>query len=130
MFELTLAPASQVVKGTDATKLKYKLTNLQLEYEMIRSKTLGDDARSVYTLGKAFLYDHVMRDQVHMFSKGTDTRLNLRVNPQRRSLKGILLLFVEPYTAGTRDSEKYFNPNLTKVAVTANGSPYNNGIEG
>jgi len=40
VFELTLAPASQVVKGSEATKLKYKLTNIQLEYQMIRSKTL------------------------------------------------------------------------------------------
>ena len=68
-----------------------------------------------------------------MFSKGTDTMLNIKVSSQRRSMKGILLLFVEPYTAGTRDSEKYFNPSLTKVRVTVNGSPntlYNNGIEG
>lgn len=55
------------------------------------------------------------------------------VNPQRRSLKGILLLFIEPYGAGARDSEKYVNPDITKVDVTVNGSPnkvYNNGIEG
>ena len=47
-------------------------------------------------------------------------------------MKGILLLFVEPYTAGTRDSEKYIFPDLKKISVTVNGSPnmlYNNGIE-
>ena len=37
-FELTLAPASQVVRGYDASKLVYKLKNIQLEYERIRSK--------------------------------------------------------------------------------------------
>ena len=31
VFELTLAPASQVVKCSDSTKLKYKLTNIQLQ---------------------------------------------------------------------------------------------------
>ena len=41
VFELTLAPASQVVRGSDPSKLKYKLTNMQLEYEMIRSKNTG-----------------------------------------------------------------------------------------
>jgi len=48
-------------------------------------------------------------------------------------MKGILLLFVEPYAAGARDSEKYIFPDLTKVSVTINGSPnmlYNNGVEG
>jgi len=53
------------------------------------------------------------------------------VNAQRRSLKAILLLFTEPYAAGTRDSEKYVFPDLKKVRVTINGSPnmlYNEGI--
>ena len=107
VFELTLAPASQVVRGSDPSKLKYKLTNIQLEYEMIRSKTLADAALSSYTSGIEFAYDHTQRDEVVNFAKGTDTRLNLRVNPQRRSLKGILLLFVERYIAGTRQSEAY-----------------------
>jgi len=42
IFDVTLTPASQVVRGVDPTKLKYKLTNIQLEYEMIRSQTLAD----------------------------------------------------------------------------------------
>ena len=49
VFEVTLAPASQVVKGSDPTKLKYKLTNIQLGYEMIHSEMLAEEARSVYT---------------------------------------------------------------------------------
>ena len=72
-FELTLASAAQVVRGSDTSKLVYKLKNIQLEYEVI------------------------------------------------------------PYTAGTRDSEHYINPDITKVSVTVNGSPnrvYNEGITG
>ena len=66
------------------------------------------------------------------FDRGTAADLNLLVNPQRRSLKCILLLFIVPYTAGARDSENYFNPNITNVEVTINGIPnrvYNNGIK-
>jgi len=44
VFEVTLAEAEHVVKGSGTTMLKYKLTNIQLEYEMIRSKTLADEA--------------------------------------------------------------------------------------
>ena len=47
-------------------------------------------------------------------------------------MKGLLLLFVEPYTAGTRDSEKFIFPDIKKISVTINGSPNmldNNGIE-
>ena len=74
-----------------------------------------------------------MRDRVAPIAKGSDTRINLRVNPQRRSLKGILLLFINPFLAGARDTESYFNPDITKVKVTVNGVPnrvYNEGISG
>jgi len=131
VFELTLTGVSQVVKGTDPTKLKYKLTNIQLEYEMIRSLQLAQEASSEYTSGKAFAYDHVLLEKTIPFQKGADARLNIKVNAQRRSLKAILLLFAEPYTAGKRDSEKYVFPDLKKVKVTINGSPnilYNEGI--
>ena len=133
IFELTLAPAHKVVRGSDASKLVYKLEAIQLEYETIRSKSLADEATSTYANGKEFAYDFVMLDQVVPISRGGDTRLNLRVNPQRRSLKGILLLFINPYVAGVRDTEHYFNPDITKVKVTVNGVPnrvYNEGISG
>ena len=133
VFELTLAPAGQVVNGSDTSKLGYKLENIQLEYEVIRSKTLADEALSTYRSGKEFAYDFVLRERVVPITRGSDTRLNLWLNPQRRSLKGILLLFINPYNPGARDSENYFNPDITKVKVTINGVPnrvYNEGISG
>ena len=51
VVELTLAPASQVVNGSDASKLVYKLENIQLEYAVIKSKFLADEATSTYTHG-------------------------------------------------------------------------------
>ena len=134
VFEITLASAHEVVKGSDSNKLGYKLENIQLEYEVIRSKDLADEAMSTYASGKEFAYDLVMRAEVATITRGSDTHLNLRVNPQRKSLKGILLLFINPYVAGARDTEHYFNPDITKVKVTTvNGVPnrvYNEGISG
>ena len=131
VFELTLVPADQVVRGSDTTKLKYKLTNIQLEYEMVQSEKLANEAAGVYDSGKEFAYDHVSRDKAVPINK-TETRINIKVNAQRRSMKGGLLLFIEPYTAGTRDSEKHIFPDLKKISVMINSSPnmlYNNGIE-
>ena len=131
-FEVVLAPAEQVVKGSDPTKLKYKLTNIELEYEMIHSVKLAKEARSVYDSGKEFLYDQVSHLIVYPIDRKKDTRINIQVNEQRRSIKGILLLFVEPPDTGERDSEKYIFPDLKKVRVTINGSHnmlYNEGLE-
>ena len=128
---MTLAPAGQVVKGSDPTKLKYKLTNIQQEYEMIRSEDLANRATSAYESGKEFLCDHVSRFLFYPFYKKSPI-INIKVDSQRRSMKGILLLFVEPYCAGARDSEKFIFPDLKKVTVMINGSPnmlYDNRIE-
>ena len=77
IFELTLAPATHIVKCSDAHKLNYRLTNIQLEYEMLRNKALAVEAYSVYERGKEFAHDHVMREEVVTFSKGVDQRLNI-----------------------------------------------------
>jgi len=69
IFKVTLAPASQVVRGSDPTKLKYKLTNIQLEYEMILSTFLGSEALSVYQASKEFAYDHVMCHKIMNLKK-------------------------------------------------------------
>ena len=82
LFEQTLAPASQVVRDSDPTKLKYKLTNIQLEYEMILSKKLAEKATGVYESGKEFAYDHVIRDKVVTINRAKDTRINIKVNAQ------------------------------------------------
>ena len=74
-----------------------------------------------------------MREKVVSITLNSDTHLNLMVNPQRRSLKGILLLFINNFTPGARDTEHYFNPNITKVKVTVDGVPnrvYNEGLSG
>lgn len=76
---------------------------------MIRSESLADAVRSGYTSGKEFAYDHASRDKLVPITKGTDTRIKIKVNAQRRSMKGILLLFIEP--------------DLKKVSITINGLP-------
>ena len=59
-----------MVRGSDPTKLKYKLTNIQLDYEMFRSQTLGEEARRVYASGKEFAYDHVIRHKTKTKTPG------------------------------------------------------------
>ena len=121
-FELTLAPPEQVVLGSDTSKLKYALKNIKMDFETIHSRELAEATEDVYTGGKEFLFDNIRRDKMVVINKGTDEHVNIQVNPQKRSLKGILLIFIEPYTYRTRDSEKYTNPDITKVNIGIKGS--------
>ena len=95
-----------MVKGPEQTKLKYMLTNIKLEYETICSKHLSDKVNSMYSTGKSFMFDNVVLDKIENIIKDKDTSINIKVNAQRRSMKGILLLFLETFTDGSRDSEK------------------------
>ena len=123
VFELRLSPASNVVKGSDSSKLAYELANIQLEYEVIHSKQLADEAESNYKNGKRLMYEHITHHKTISFAKGTDSIINESINVPRRSMKGLLLLFYEGYAGGARDSEKHFNPDITEVKVVVNGIP-------
>ncbi|PFX21218.1 hypothetical protein AWC38_SpisGene14301 [Stylophora pistillata] len=132
LFELRLAPAGSVVKGSDPTQLYYKLTDIQLEYEVIHSQKLADEALSKYKNGKRVMYEHITHLKTMSIDKGSDTIINESINVPRRSMKGLLLLFYETYTAGTRNSEKTFNPNITDVKLTFDGIPmkiYSQGMQ-
>ena len=38
-------------------------------------------------------------------------------------MTGLLFLFTEPFTAGTRDSEKFVSPDITSVKIDIDGVP-------
>ena len=124
VFELRLAPASNVVKGSDATKLAYELTNIQLEYEVIHSKNLADEVESNYKNGKRLMYEHITHHKTISFSKGTDSIINESINVPRRSMKGLICSF---FTRDMREEreiqKKTFNPDITEVKVIVNGIP-------
>lgn len=88
----------------------------------LHSKTLADEATSVYNSGKMFAFDHIMLEEVVTFAKNTNSSLNIKANPSRQLLKAILLLFIKPSPDGTRKAEKYINPDITKVSVTVAGA--------
>lgn len=78
IFELTLAPSQQADKHSAGVR----------NYPQRRAGQ-GSQAANVYSSAKAFPYDHIMREEA-TFAKSTDSRLDIKVNPQRQSLKAIL----------------------------------------
>ena len=82
-----------VVKGSDASKLGYELTNIELEYEVIHDFNLAREASSSYLNGKQFIYEHVTHYKMLTVKKLEDTNMNVSITVPRRSMKGILFLF-------------------------------------
>ena len=124
LFEITLAPTFNIIVSSDASKgQSYKLSNLELEYTSISSSYLAQEAASAYVSGKGFFYENVQLYKTFELDKSTTTVINEHVNVPRRSMSGILCLFNNVITAGTRDSEKFVDPAVLSVAINMNGLP-------
>ena len=120
IFELTLAPKTDIIVTATTANMDYKLKNICLEYDTITNVTLASQLTNSYNLGFSVLYDwidHFKTVNVTM----ANTLINENINFPVRSIKGILFLFISDYTDGTRDSEKFENPGISKVKVTIEG---------
>ena len=124
MFEITLAPVSDIVVYSDVTvPPTYKLSNLELEYTTISSDYLAQEAAAAYNSGKGFFFENVQLFKTFEISKPDDSVINEHINVPRRSMTGVLCLFTEKPTAGTRDAEKFVNPAMLTIAINMNGLP-------
>ena len=122
-FEITLGGVSDIVVYSDTTKPpNCKITNLELEYQSVSSEYLANRALEAYKVGHVF-YENVLRHKTFTFSKPNDSVINEHVNVLRRSMTGLLFLITAPSDAGTRDSEKIVNPDITSVKIDIDGVP-------
>ena len=69
----------------------------------------------------ALLYDRTLRHRKIIVNK-SDTVWNWAFNMPCKSLKGILVLFEEERSY-TRDTSRFYNPNIQKVSVIVEGKP-------
>ena len=123
-FEITLAPAFNILVSSDASKgQSYKLNNLELEYTSISSDYLAQEAAAAYNSGKGFFYENVQLHKTFELDKATGSVINEHINVPTRSMSGILCLFNDEITAGARDAEKFVNPAMLTVAINMNGMP-------
>ena len=121
---LTFAPVADIVIYSDVTMVpNYTITNLELEYQCISSDHLAEHARASYQSGKGFFYENILLHKTFTISKPNDSVINEHINLPRRSMTGILCLFTESHTAGTRDSEKFVNPDIKSNSINVDGIP-------
>ena len=100
--------------------LRYKITDISSEYEIVTQPDLARSIRSEYQ-HMALLYDQILRHRKIIVNK-SDTVWNWAFNTPCCSLKGILVLFEEEKSY-KRDTSKFYNPKIQKVSVIVEGKP-------
>ena len=121
---LTFAQVADIVIYSDVTKApNYTITNLELEYQCISSDSLAEQARSSYQSGKGFFYENILLHKTFAISKPNDSITNDHINLPRRSMTGILCLFTEAHTVGTRNSERFVNSDIKSISINVDGIP-------
>tara|TARA_B110000881_G_scaffold89251_1_gene78387 strand:- start:1327 stop:2613 length:1287 start_codon:yes stop_codon:yes gene_type:complete len=123
-YELTFASYGKVIVSTD-NNASYTISDIHMEFETITSLELATMLRNQHKGKFTILYDRVQRHSKQSYNK-QDTIWNISMAPSAKSMKGILILFVDPSDGGAlygRDSEKFYNPKINKVSITLDGNP-------
>ena len=128
VYNITLPQPEKIMKAQANEQIgEYKLTGIQIEYEVIRSAGLANSVRGTYNTGRSFPYNYSTLLRSPMWSKNS-TYEAIDINIPRKSMKAVVLLFTEK-DAG--DSEHFPFPNLTNIKVTVEGHPndiYSSGL--
>ena len=121
-YELTFADYSDVIKATDPDAT-YTISNISLEFDTITTASLASQIRTEY-MKNSILYDRILRARIIPLNK-SDTSFSVDINSPSKSLKGVLLIFTQERSATkfARDTEEFYNPQITKVEVTVEGVP-------
>ena len=123
-YELTFNNYGKVVVSTDQ-EASYTISDIHLEFEVITSPELAHQLRIKQSGKHTVLYDRVVRHSKLSLNK-SDTIWKIALAPQAKSMKGILILFVDPADGGaaySRDTEKFYNPKIKNVQITLDGNP-------
>ena len=121
-YELTFADYSEVTKARNPNAT-CTISNISLEFDTIINSSLSSQIRTEH-MKCSILYDRILRGRIIPLNK-SDTSFSVDINGPSKSLKGVLLIFTQERSATKfgRDTEEFYNPKVTKVEITVEGSP-------
>ena len=106
-YERMFNAYNQVIKsGGTSSDVKYKITDISLEYEIVTQPTLAKYISDEYQ-NMALLYDRVLRHRQIRVNK-SDTTWNWSFDTPCKLLKGILVLFEEKKKCRTCETRTSF----------------------
>ena len=101
----------------------YTISSISLEFDTVTNASLASQIRTEY-IQSSILYDRILRSRIIPFGN-FNTSFSVDINSPSKSLKGVLLIFTKERSATKfeRDTKEFYNPKITKVEVTVEGSP-------
>jgi hypothetical protein len=119
MFELRINTKEYILKyGNDKKDVvDFKMNDIHLEFATLDSPAHLSAVKRTLQIGFPFLFDHVHHLWDMPLAKKTTKKI-IDIETDRRSLKGILLIFQDKFTPGARDSEYFPNPKITRIKLT------------
>ena len=122
-FEIKINEKKYVLNYETEANANFLMKKICLEFETTKCPDLYTAVERELTSGCQFLFDHVhhyKREEIRRES----TFLNVEISGvDRKSLKGILLIFEEEPDVGKRDSEMFMNPAIKSIKYTIDGLP-------
>ena len=122
-FQIEFNDYNKVIKATGDAAAKYTISEVSLEYEIVSNATLASTIRKNHQGKKVMHFDDIVSYSTKSLDK-SDDKWEFKINVSSKSLKAILLLFVDPADGGEafdRDSEKFYNPKITDINITIGG---------
>ena len=121
-YELAFTDYSDMIKSTN-TDASYTISNISLEFDAVTNTSLATQIRIEY-MKNSILYDRICRSRIIPL-KDSDTSFSVDINSPSKTLKSVLLIFTKERstTKFEPDTEKFYNPKITKVEVNVEGSP-------
>ena len=107
-----------------APDTSYTISNIFLEFDTARNASLAGQIGTEY-MKSSILYDRIIRSLIIQLDK-SNTSFPVDINSLPKNLKGVLLIFTKEGRSATKlrqNSEEFYNPKITKVEITVEGSP-------
>ena len=124
IVRLELDSSEKVILCTGDTAATYNLSEISLEYDAIFDEPYAITIGEMYTGTTSIPYTKVT--SIHyqtLFKKDTTWEIDVN-NLSVRSLKGLLLLFLDKRNDFANKYEEFYNSNIKKILTTINGMPH------
>ena len=124
IVRLELNSSEKVILCNGDTPATYKLSDICLEYDAIFAEPYATTIGGLYAGTMSIPSTKVTLIYYQMLSK-KDTTWKIDVNNLSvRSLRGLLLLFLDKRDDFASKNEKFYNPSIKKILITINGMPH------